>query len=191
MADTLRSRLIRLAFEQPQLREHLLPLVRTASYPTVVREIEQDYRRKALTLSEREELLRAVANAATEREARRIVDQHRRGRVSSLRSASPKREAIRDAEVAAKAVSAAIKGEHTPYNSGYQHVKAVAVQYKEREGFAAAEQALTRLGYEPIRESPKLMRFAHPEHGVIGVLSKRDSSSWATKITIFEIAPRK
>lgn len=52
-------------------------------YPAVVRDIESDYRRKAITQSERQELLDAVENAESLRDATRIVEQHRKGRVAS------------------------------------------------------------------------------------------------------------
>jgi hypothetical protein len=75
----LRSKLIRLAHRKPELRPHLLPLLKTAgSFPRVEREIENDYRRRAITVSERTELLRAIEDAETEREAMKIVSDHRK-----------------------------------------------------------------------------------------------------------------
>lgn len=52
-------------------------------YPAVMREIDGDYQRHAITRDERRELMEAVEKAETEGDAQRIVDQHRRGRVAS------------------------------------------------------------------------------------------------------------
>jgi len=82
----LRSKVIRLAHQNPELRPHLLPLLKeskTASpFPRVKREIEEDYKRKAITSGERDELLEAIGNAETERDAQKIVGDHRKGRVA-------------------------------------------------------------------------------------------------------------
>lgn len=78
----LRDRVVRLAYENPELRPHLLPLLKSAaaSYPFLEREIEDDYKRKAITRDERDDLLKSVRNSDSEKEARKVVDSHRRGR---------------------------------------------------------------------------------------------------------------
>lgn len=51
-------------------------------YPRVVKDIEDDFKRKAITVRERDELLKSVEDAETEREAEKIVRDHRRGRTA-------------------------------------------------------------------------------------------------------------
>lgn len=80
----LRKALIRVAFQHPELRPDLLPLLKTAGkFPQVERDVEADYRRRAITVGERDELLRAIQEAESLREAQQIVSDHRRGRVAS------------------------------------------------------------------------------------------------------------
>jgi hypothetical protein len=65
--------------------------IRTAAsseYPSVVREVEDDYKRKAITRGEREELLAAISGASSKQEAERIVSEHRKGRAASVRVAA-------------------------------------------------------------------------------------------------------
>ncbi|NBR67989.1 MAG: DUF2958 domain-containing protein [Actinobacteria bacterium] len=57
-------------------------------HPSVVREVEDDYRRQAITRGERDELLREIAGAESKQDAQRIVDQHRKGRTAASRVAS-------------------------------------------------------------------------------------------------------
>ncbi|TFH58910.1 MAG: hypothetical protein E4G90_10525 [Gemmatimonadales bacterium] len=85
MSDAnLRSRLIRLAHTNPEIRDQILPLLKTAKkFPNVVRDIEDDYKRKAITSGEKSELLDAVEDAETERDAAKIVQEHRKGRTAS------------------------------------------------------------------------------------------------------------
>ncbi len=86
----LRSSLIRLAQARPELRSSLLPLLKEASaFPRVVREVEDAYRRKAITTGEKNELLAGIENAETEREAQKIVDDHRKGRSAKMAAATP------------------------------------------------------------------------------------------------------
>ena len=82
----LRSKLIRLAHAKPELRPALLPLLKTGSFPRVVKEVEDDYRRKAITVGEKNELLAAIENAETEQEAKKLVADHRKGRVATILS---------------------------------------------------------------------------------------------------------
>lgn len=86
MSD-LRSKIIHLAHQNPELRPHLLPLLRESKtagpFPRVKREIEEDFKRKAITRGERDELLEAIENAETEREAQKIVTDHSKGRVAA------------------------------------------------------------------------------------------------------------
>lgn len=86
MANTLRSKMVRLAASLPKgssERKALLNVLAEDRYPAVLADIERDYRRGALTRGERTELREAVLNASSEREAWKIVDQHRRGRVAT------------------------------------------------------------------------------------------------------------
>lgn len=83
MTTNLRSKLIRLARAKPELRPALLPLLKTGSFPRIVKEVEDDYRRKAITVSEKNELLAAIEDAETEQEAKKLVADHRKGRVAS------------------------------------------------------------------------------------------------------------
>lgn len=93
--DTLRSRVIRLAYAQPAFRPHLLPLLKQAgSFPRVTREVEDDYKRKAITSRERDELLESIENAETEREAQKIVADHRKGRTAAADPDAVYRDAL-------------------------------------------------------------------------------------------------
>jgi hypothetical protein len=84
MSD-LRSKVIRLAHANPALRPHLLPLLKEAGgFPRVVKEVEDDYRRKAITVGEKNDLLAAIEDAETEQEAKKLVADHRKGRVATL-----------------------------------------------------------------------------------------------------------
>lgn len=60
----------------------------SSKYPSVVREVEDDYKRKAITRGEREELLSAISGASSKQEAERIVSEHRKGRAASVRVAA-------------------------------------------------------------------------------------------------------
>ena len=53
-----------------------------ASYPKVMKELKDDLDRKAITRSEFNELSEAVGNAETEQAARKIVQDHRKGRTA-------------------------------------------------------------------------------------------------------------
>lgn len=52
-------------------------------YPSVARQVEEDYARKAITSGERREMLDAIENAETRRDAERVVEQHRKGRTAA------------------------------------------------------------------------------------------------------------
>ena len=85
-----RSALIRLAYARPDLRPALLPLLKKASnFSRVVKEVEEDYKRKAITVREKNELLAAIEDAETEEQAMGLVRNHRKGRVAKEASASP------------------------------------------------------------------------------------------------------
>lgn len=56
-------------------------------YPSVARQVEEDYARKAITSGERRELLDAIENAESRQDAERVVEQHRKGRTASTRVA--------------------------------------------------------------------------------------------------------
>lgn len=58
-----------------------------SKYPSVARQVEDDYRRKAITSGERRELLDAIENAGSRQDAERIVEQARKGRTASTRVA--------------------------------------------------------------------------------------------------------
>lgn len=60
----------------------------SSEYPSVVREVEDDYKRKAITRGERDELLAAISGASSKQEAERIVSEHRKGRAASVRVAA-------------------------------------------------------------------------------------------------------
>jgi hypothetical protein len=91
MPYSLRSKMIRLAGSLPKgshERRAILGALTAESaerYPEVVAEIEGDFRRKAITTSERDDLLRDVRRAPNEREAWGVIDRHRRSRVAGWR----------------------------------------------------------------------------------------------------------
>lgn len=60
----------------------------SSKYPSAVREVEDDYKRKAITWRERDELLAAISGASSKQEAERIVSEHRKGRAASVRVAA-------------------------------------------------------------------------------------------------------
>lgn len=141
---TLRSKLIRLAHQQPALRPHLLPiLTRTAgSYPRIERELKDDYARKAITSGEYRELLSAIENAETEREAQKIVADHRKGRSASA-DMDPEaiyREALRnlvEIHETSDAVQEVIDGFNLHYASG----RTAAVDPAIAKEFATLDQS--------------------------------------------------
>lgn len=55
----------------------------TSAYPSVARQVEQDYRRKAITQGERRDLLEAIEQAESRQDAERIVEQARKGRTAA------------------------------------------------------------------------------------------------------------
>lgn len=71
--------------------EELEPIAESASdtgrtaakYPAIVKEINADYQRQAITRGERQDLIEEVSKAPTESAARRIVDQHRKSRTAA------------------------------------------------------------------------------------------------------------
>jgi hypothetical protein len=80
--------MIRLAASMPKgssERKALLEvLLASERFPAVLADIEDDFKRGALTRRERAELREAVSNASSEQEAWRVVDQHRKGRTASV-----------------------------------------------------------------------------------------------------------
>lgn len=55
----------------------------TSAHPSVARQIEEDYRRKAITQGERRELLEAIERADSRQDAERILEQARKGRTAA------------------------------------------------------------------------------------------------------------
>lgn len=60
-----------------------------SKYPSVAREVEGDYRRRAITQGERAELLAAIERAESRRDAERVVEQARKGRTAARYSRDP------------------------------------------------------------------------------------------------------
>ena len=91
-----RSALIRLAHTRPDLRSVLLPFLKNAAsapkFPRIVKEVDEDYRRKAITVGEKNELLAAIEDAETEQQAQKIVADHRKGRVAAVSGKAQKPE---------------------------------------------------------------------------------------------------
>jgi hypothetical protein len=58
-----------------------------SKYPSVARQVEEDYRRKAITQGERSDMLNAIENAGSRQDAERVVEQARKGRTASTRVA--------------------------------------------------------------------------------------------------------
>lgn len=106
-----RKNLIRLASELPQgspeRRAILAGLIssregnRIASksepYPHLHREIQEDWRRGAITSDEFSDLAKRIRSAPTLREAEKIVQRHRKMRTSSRDEVSEAKEAVRSA----------------------------------------------------------------------------------------------
>jgi hypothetical protein len=59
----------------------------TSKYPSVARQVEEDYRRKAITQGERSDMLKAIESAESRQDAERVVEQARKGRTASTRVA--------------------------------------------------------------------------------------------------------
>jgi hypothetical protein len=55
----------------------------SSKYPSVARQIEEDYKRKAITQDERRELLEAIENAGSRQDAERVIEQARKGRTAA------------------------------------------------------------------------------------------------------------
>lgn len=73
----LRGRLIRLAYANRGLRQHLLPLIKSASYSDLEREVEDDFRRGAITRDEKSDLLQRIRKSETRRDAEKVVSEAR------------------------------------------------------------------------------------------------------------------
>lgn len=83
---TLRKENIMKSFNE--WMEEMSQMQREGHYPerrkswryALEKEVESDFRRKAITLGERDDLLKLIQNSDSETEARKVVDSHRRGR---------------------------------------------------------------------------------------------------------------
>ena len=92
---TLRAATIKLAFDNPgPVREALLPILAAAKYPRVLHDIENDFNRRAITVSEKNDMQRRVRDADSEEDAWRIVDEARRGRTASAAEPGDFRRAL-------------------------------------------------------------------------------------------------
>lgn len=60
-----------------------------SKYPSVARQVEEDYRRKAITQGERGDLLKAIESAESRQDAERVVEQARKGRTAARYSRDP------------------------------------------------------------------------------------------------------
>lgn len=84
---TLRSRLIHLASENPELRPHLLPLLKEGAkekWPKAMAEAERDRQRGVMTGSEYSDLVKEIQGAKSESDAFSIISKYRRMRTAAL-----------------------------------------------------------------------------------------------------------
>jgi hypothetical protein len=79
--SSLRGQIVRLAYQKPEFRPALLPLLKRAkSYSRAYDAVSDDYRKGEITVYELNFLYALIEKAKSEQEAMRIVQNHRRGR---------------------------------------------------------------------------------------------------------------
>ena len=61
----------------------------TSKHPSVARQVEEDYKRKAITRGERDELLEAIDSADSRREAEKLIEQARKNRTAAASTFRP------------------------------------------------------------------------------------------------------
>jgi hypothetical protein len=84
---TLRSKAIRLAYINPALRPHLLPLLKEAAkdkWPQAMAEAKADKQRGVMTTGEYNDLIKAIQNADSADDASDLVSKARKSRTASL-----------------------------------------------------------------------------------------------------------
>jgi hypothetical protein len=106
----------------------------TSKHPSVARQVEEDYKRKAITRGERDELLEAIDFADSRREAEKLIEQARKNRTAAASTFRP-----------AKTVDVrwTVSGVPGSKNEVFESKRNVPVEQLTRVA------ATTRVAYEP------------------------------------------